>query len=67
MPRIELIPYGQHLLIPVEEPSGTRLNLSRIQFRCWPRLPGVLFPRDAIIDTGSPFTWFLPPIGLHDG
>lgn len=57
MPRIELTSFGRYTYIPVEEPGGTPLNLPRIQFRCWLRLPGVLFPRDAIIDTGSPFTW----------
>ncbi len=32
--------------------------VSRVQLRALLRVPGVVFPRDAIIDTGAPFTCF---------
>jgi hypothetical protein len=44
--------------MPVTDPSGRRLLIPRLQFRCLVRLPNTLFPRDGIIDTGSPLTWF---------
>jgi hypothetical protein len=42
----------------VDEPNGHQLLLPRVQFRCWLRLPNLTMPRDGIIDTGSPLTWF---------
>jgi hypothetical protein len=58
MPQMLLTSYNPYAPIQVNEPNGNRLHLPRIQFRAWLRLPGIMFPRDAIIDTGSPFTWF---------
>ena len=58
MPRLRL-PAGARLApIPVEQPAGGQLLLPRLQFRCLVRLPGVIFPYDGVIDTGSPFSWF---------
>jgi hypothetical protein len=65
MPQIELIPFGQRTHVPVDEPSGNRLHLPRVQCRCWMRLPNLTMPRDGIIDTGSPFTWFPEAIWQH--
>ncbi len=58
MPQLRLMSYTPFAPIPVDEPNGNRLLIPRIQFRCWVRLPNVFFPRDGIVDTGSPFTWF---------
>lgn len=57
MPVVHLTTFGTHLTLPVREPGGRLRLLPRTQFRCWLRLPNVIYPRDAIIDTGSPFTW----------
>lgn len=57
MPQIRLSSIQPGPPIPVELPTGDRLLLPRIQYRCWVKLPGFLMPRDAIIDTDSPWTW----------
>ncbi len=57
MPRIRLISSTTGSL-PVVEPGGIRRLLPRTQLLCWVRLPNLLTPRDGIIDTGSPFSWF---------
>jgi hypothetical protein len=44
--------------MPVDDPAVGRRLIPRLQFRCLVRLPGTFLPRDGIIDTGSPFTWF---------
>src|SRR5262249_15236376 len=69
MPQLLLMSYNPFASIPVDEPSGNRLLIPRIQFRCWLRLPGVIFPRDVIIDTGAPFTCFPEDVWqpLHAG
>lgn len=58
MPQIPLTSYSPGQPMPVVEPTGQRLLIPRLQFRVLVRLPGAFFPRDGIIDTGSPFTWF---------
>ena len=58
MPRIRLASHAPHLPMPVEEPTGTRLLVPRLQLLCWVRLPNLLMPLDGILDTGSPFSWF---------
>ena len=59
MAQIQLYTRGTHLsTIPVQNPTGGQLLIPRLQFRCWVRLPNSLLPRDGIIDTGSPFSWF---------
>ncbi len=51
--------------IPVETAAGNVQHLPRLQFRCWARLPGILTTRDAVVDTGSPFTWIPQEIWQH--
>ena len=51
--------------MPVEEPGGQRLLVPRLQFRCLVRLPNTFLPRDGIIDTGSPFSWFPEAVWSH--
>src|SRR5215216_4956314 len=58
MPQVNLVSYPLGGPIPVDEPTGVRLLIPRLQFRCWVRLPNTLMPRDGVIDTGSPFSWF---------
>jgi hypothetical protein len=58
MPRMRLTALGVAAGLPVREPNGAALLLPRVQLRCLLRLPNVLVPRDGIIDTGSPFSWF---------
>ena len=43
----------------VDLPGGGSLAIPQPQFRCLIRLPNQLLPKDALIDTGAPFT-FLP-------
>lgn len=57
MPRVELTAYGPYSPLPLVAPAGPLLA-PRVQFRCFLRLPNVLAPRDAVIDTGAPFTIF---------
>src|SRR5207249_2002979 len=57
MPQFRLTPFQPGPPIPVELPSGGQLLAPWVQFRCWVGLPGFLTPRDAVVDTGSPFTW----------
>ena len=65
MPEIRLSTFGSRATIPVRDPNGGQLELPRVQFRCWVRLPGLTMPRDGIIDTGSPFTWLPHDIWKH--
>src|SRR5262245_25167840 len=58
MPQLPLTSYHHGPPMPVDDPAGGRRLIPRLQFRCLVRLPGTLLPRDGIIDTGSPFTWF---------
>jgi hypothetical protein len=62
MPQIRLTSHTPFAPIPVDEPAGPRLLLPRIQLLCLVRLPNTLMPRDGIIDTGSPFSWFLEDV-----
>jgi hypothetical protein len=57
MPIIKLTTFFPGPPMPVPSPSGT-LAIPRPQFRCWVRLPNTIMPRDGIIDTGSPLSWF---------
>jgi hypothetical protein len=57
MPRIKLTTYFPNLPMPVVS-ATTTLLIPRPQLRCLVRLPNTLMPRDGIIDTGSPLTWF---------
>jgi hypothetical protein len=65
MPEIHLSTFGTRATMPVRDPTGTPLLLPRIQLRCLVRLPNLTMPRDGIIDTGSPFTWFPEAIWRH--
>jgi hypothetical protein len=58
MPRLQLLSYSPYAPMPVREPGGRRLLIPRLQFQCLVRLPNTFLPRDGIIDTGSPFSWF---------
>ena len=57
MPTIRLSTVETAPPMPVVAPTG-RLLVPRLQFRCLVRLPNSFLPRDGIIDTGSPLTWF---------
>lgn len=57
MPTLHLTTYIHGTPMPVVSPKGM-LFIPRLQFRCWMRLPNTFMPRDGIIDTGSPLTWF---------
>ncbi len=57
MPIIRLSTVETGTAMPVVEPTGRRL-IPRLQLRCLVRLPNSPLPKDGIIDTGSPFTWF---------
>ena len=58
MPQISLQTYQLGADLPAEEPSGRPLLVPRLQFRCWVRLPNMTMPRDGLVDTGSPLSWF---------
>jgi hypothetical protein len=45
--------------LDVDLPHGGLLSVPQPQFRCLVRLPNSLLPKDAVIDTGAPFT-FIP-------
>jgi hypothetical protein len=57
MPCIRLSTIEIGIPMPVATTSGSLL-IPRLQFRCLARLPGLLMPKDGIIDTGSPLSWF---------
>jgi hypothetical protein len=57
MPIMPLATLSPGLPLQAEEPGGTRLTIPTPQFRCLIRPPGLLLPRDAVIDTGSPLSW----------
>lgn len=57
MPQIRLWSTPRFQPIPVEASTGSQFLLPRVQLRALVLLPGQLLPRDAIIDTGSPFNW----------
>ena len=57
MPALPLSTYYSPSPLRVDEPNGAARVIPLPQFRCLVRLPGVLLPRDAVIDTGSPLTW----------
>lgn len=44
--------------LDVDLPGGGSLAVHQPQFRCLLRLPNALLPKDAVIDTGAPFTFF---------
>jgi len=58
MPQIRLSTHVLGRPLPVEPNVGSGILIPRLQFRCWVRLPNTFMPRDGIIDTGSPLTWF---------
>jgi len=45
-------------VLTVADPRGGAVRVPVPQFRCLVQLPGGLFPKDAVIDTGAPITWF---------
>jgi len=57
MPTLKLTTFFPGSPMPVVSSTGTIL-IPRPQFRCLVRLPSTLMPRDGIIDTGSPLSWF---------
>ncbi|MBX9580128.1 MAG: hypothetical protein K2X87_07445 [Gemmataceae bacterium] len=57
MPRVRLTTYTVGSPLQVVLPAGGSLLLPQLQFRCPVRLPGSSTTRDAVIDTGSPYTW----------
>lgn len=57
MPRFELTTYSPYSPIALVTPAGP-LTAPRVQLRCYLRLPNVLAPRDAVLDTGAPFSIF---------
>jgi hypothetical protein len=46
------------------DPAHGPPRVERAQLRCLVRLPGFVMPKDAVIDTGAPFTCF--PRSLWD-
>ena len=56
MPSIGLSAYAPGPAIDVTTRTGP-LQLPRLQFRCYVRLPGSSVSRNGIIDTGSPYSW----------
>src|ERR1700722_1754492 len=58
MPQIQLYSHVLGPQIPLQPNSTPGLLIPRLQFRCWVRLPNSIMPRDGIIDTGSPLSWF---------
>jgi hypothetical protein len=65
VPRIHLVSYQTAHPLALSEPAGSRLVAPRVQLRCYAWLPAALMPRDAIIDTGSPYSWFPADIWTH--
>lgn len=57
MPSIKLSTFFPGSSLPVVLPSGNLL-IPRPRFRCLIQLATTFAPRDGIIDTGSPLTWF---------
>src|SRR5215218_10385557 len=57
MPQLRLFSYSLGG-IPVIPPTTAPLTLPLVQFRCLVQLPGQMMPRDGIIDTGAPCSWF---------
>lgn len=69
MPRLRLSSVSPGRPVPVDDPAVGRLLLPRPQFCCLAALPGRSPLYDAVIDTGSPYTWFPEAIwgGLQAG
>lgn len=57
MPTLPLTTHYPPALLRVDEPTGAPRTIPLPQFRCLAQSPGVLLPRDAVIDTGSPLSW----------